>query len=113
MPPLRCSKKNAACAARLGSLIGRDLGDRQDDVTDRAEPPMQSTPMPHVAPQDRIGQSSVRPPVPEPAAVAPRAAPTAPPTLPSDVVVQLKAALAELTECRQLIDAAVARPQAP
>lgn len=42
---------------RLSSLIGRDLGDRGDDVETRRDPPLQSAPMPRVAPDDRLGHA--------------------------------------------------------
>ena len=38
---------------RLSSLIGRDLGDRQDDVEARREPPLKSAPVPRIEPTDR------------------------------------------------------------
>jgi DNA-binding transcriptional MerR regulator len=102
-------EEESGIRARLGSLIGRDLGDRQDDVTDRSEPPMQSAPMPLVAPADRIGSGVVHTPAPQ---VAPRPAPSPRAALSTDHRGQLEAALAELTECRQLLEAAVARPDA-
>ena len=40
--------ENGGLRGRLASLIGRDLGDRQDDAADRAEPPMVSAPVPQI-----------------------------------------------------------------
>lgn len=40
---------------RLSSLLGRDLGDRGDDVETRRDPPLQSAPMPRIDPGDRLG----------------------------------------------------------
>ena len=39
--------------SRLSSLIGRDLGDRHNEVEARREPPLQSAPVPHIEPTDR------------------------------------------------------------
>ena len=49
-----CSKRSAGLRRRFRRLIGRDLGDRADDVETRREPPMQSAPMPRVDASDRI-----------------------------------------------------------
>ena len=68
----------------LGRLIGRDLGDRQDDVAERREPALQSTP-----------------------AAAELAAPAGGRDLARDDLLKLQAALHELAECRKLIDAAL------
>ncbi|MBI1201750.1 MAG: MerR family transcriptional regulator [Rhodopseudomonas sp.] len=43
---------------RLASLLGRDLGDREDDVEARRDPPLQSAPMPRIDPDDRLGHGT-------------------------------------------------------
>ena len=107
---------------RLSSLIGRDLGDRGDDVGDRRDPPLQSAPMPRVDPGDRLGQgvgydSTDNEPAPSQAARPVPAvgaglrhvqSPGQGNGLARDDMRKLQAALLELTECRKLIDSAVA-----
>ncbi len=99
---------------RLTSLIGRDFGDRQDDVETRREPPMQSTPMPRIEPSDRIAHGAPEPLptseeiLPRVEAAPARSAPIVAAALPSDTRQKLHAALRELGECRKLIDAVVA-----
>ena len=115
---------------KLSSLIGRDLGDRGDDVEDRGDPPLQSAPMPRIDPGDRLGRgagysSAADEPAPPqavrsmPAAGAGLGYVQSPGQgwvqgqgqghgLGRDDVRQLQAALQELTECRKLIDSAVA-----
>ena len=97
---------------RLSALIGRDLGDRQDDASARAEPPLTSAPIPRIDPVDRAihGVASTEPL--ESAPTASRQAPseTASGSLGRDDLRKLHAALHELAECRKLIDAAVTRP---
>jgi DNA-binding transcriptional MerR regulator len=89
---------------RLTSLIGRDLDDRRDDVTERREPPLESAPEPRIDPQDRDAHG---PASPEP---VPAASPTVR-ALEADDRAKLEAALSELAVCRKLIEAAVARPE--
>ncbi len=120
---------------RLASLVGRDLGDRQDDVADRPEPPMESgsgnVPLPRIEADDRAAHSGALGNGPigvfsgAPAAESPGAAGVAPmmqsePTaaaparqagLGPDDVRKLKSALQELGDCRKLIAAAVARSE--
>jgi DNA-binding transcriptional MerR regulator len=98
---------------RLTSLIGRDLGDRQDDVETRHEPPMQSAPMPRIEPSDRIAHGAPEP-LPTSEEILPgvkaapaRAAPMVAAALPSEARQKLHAALHELGECRKLIDTVV------
>ena len=94
--------ENGGLRGRLASLIGRDLGDRQDDTTDRAEPPMVSAPEPRIERDERAVQSAPDPelrPVPASATVG----------FAREEVHKLHAALHELAECRKLIAAAVAR----
>ncbi len=100
--------------SRLSSLIGRDLGDRQDDVGARREPPLKSAPMPRIEPTDRAihraeAPTSIEPQVPEPMVRATPAASVG--RLARDDLRKLHAVLHELAECRKLIDTAVARPQ--
>ncbi|MDO9411445.1 MAG: MerR family transcriptional regulator [Pseudolabrys sp.] len=120
---------------RFSSLIGRDLGDRGQDSGDRREPPLQSAPMPRLAPEDRpiydIGAPQREPvfapppiqaPAPTPVhapnhAPMPQAMPAAPAEseaprgVAPDHASALHAALNELMECRKLIDSAMAREQ--
>lgn len=103
---------------KLSSLIGRDLADRQDDVVERREPPMQSAPMPRIAPEDRVTHGPMATQVAEPAPAQIPAAAVLPPAqsssnarLAREDLHTLHAVLHELTECRKLIDAAVARPE--
>lgn len=97
---------------RFASLIGRDLGDRQDDTELRQEPPLKSAPEPRIEPTDRIVQPSPAPSFAPPPLEAPRA-PVAPPSPPTpsgigrDDLRKLHAALHELSECRKLIEAAM------
>jgi DNA-binding transcriptional MerR regulator len=87
----------------LGRLIGRDLADKEDDVAERAEPPLDAVPMPRIEPLDRA------PPVSEPIAPSQRLAQVGDsPALPRDDLRKLHAALHELGECRKLIDAVLA-----
>jgi DNA-binding transcriptional MerR regulator len=96
---------------RLSSLIGRDLGDRGDDVEARREPPLRSAPMPRIDPADRAihdaeepaPQESEPPVVSAPVASAGRLA--------RDDLRKLHAVLHELAECRKLIESAVARAE--
>lgn len=103
--------EESSLGGRLGSIIGRDLGDRQDDAQERREPPMQSAPMPRVAPEDRFSTSVSSAPPREPQPIV--ATPTAPvlARMPAQNLDKLRAALNELTECRHLLDTAVARPE--
>ena len=95
---------------RLSALIGRDLGDRQDDVEARREPPLKSAPEPRIEPTDRAihGASEAPRAAPEPSFAAPAipAPPVATGRLAREDVRQLHAVLHELTECRKLIEAA-------
>ena len=88
-------EEESGLRGRLGGLIGRDLGDRGDDVAERQEPPLRSAPIPRVAPDERAY-------APEPPARPPE-----PARLPRDDLRRLHAALHELGECRKLLDAAV------
>lgn len=101
--------------SRLSALIGRDLGDRQDDVEARREPPLKSAPEPRIEPSDRAihGAAEAQRAAPEPALAAP-AIPTPPITtgrLAREDVRKLHAVLHELAECRKLIEAAAAHAE--
>jgi DNA-binding transcriptional MerR regulator len=104
-------EEESGLRGRLASLIGRDLGDRQDDAAERPEPPLKSAPVPRVEPSDRAlhGVERVAPPAAEPAPAPPPAPPA--PGLASEDLRKLQAALHELGECRKLIAAAVARAE--
>jgi len=98
---------------RLANLVGRNLGDPQDDAAERPDPPLRSAPMPRIEPGDRAlhEASAVPTPVvetPEPAPPAPQPAPSPPAGLAREDLRKLHAALHELAECRKLIKAAVA-----
>jgi len=103
---------------RLTSLIGRDLGDRNETPGDRREPPLHGAPMPRIDPADRVIFDVSEPARPESAppmhAPSMRAAPAAAtPSGPAggvsrDQLHKLHAALHELVECRKLIDGALA-----
>ncbi len=105
--------------SRLSSLIGRDLGDRQDDVGARREPPLKSAPVPRVEPTDRaihgadIGAAEPEPPIamPKPVPAPVRAGPGSGGRLARDDLRKLHAVLHELAECRKLIETAVARAE--
>ena len=101
---------------RLSSLIGRDLGDRQDDAPARVEPPLAAAPIPRIDSTDRAihGVSTSDPSDAAPESV-PAAARQPSPGMTSggigrEDLRKLQAALHELSECRRLIDAAVTRP---
>jgi DNA-binding transcriptional MerR regulator len=109
------SEQPRGLRGRLSSLIGRDLGDRGDDGEGRQEPPLQSAPVLTISPGDRIGHASaVMPPVSTPPMsaperpVAPAQAVAARQSLARDDLNKLHAVLHELTECRKLIDSALA-----
>ena len=99
---------------RLSSLIGRDLGDREDDAADRVDPPLTSAPVPRIDPTDRaihsvsVSESEATESIP----VISRqpSSETTGGSLGREDVRKLQAALHELAECRKLIDAVVSRP---
>jgi DNA-binding transcriptional MerR regulator len=101
---------------RLSSLIGRDLGDRQDDAAARVEPPLTGAPVPRIDPTDRaihgIAAADPSQAAPEPVPATSRQ-PSSGMTgggLGREDLRKLHAALHELAECRKLIDAVVTRP---
>lgn len=96
---------------RIGSLIGRDLNER-DTRADRTEPPLHDAPLPRIDPGDRLGgmpraasEVSSAKPVPSVAA--------APAGLSAEQRERLRQVLDELKECRQLIDAALTAAERP
>jgi DNA-binding transcriptional MerR regulator len=101
---------------RLSSLIGRDLGDREDDAAARTDPPLSSAPVPRIDPTDRaihtISASDPPDSTPEVAPVPSRqsSADVASSGIGRDDLRKLHAVLHELAECRKLIDAVVTRP---
>ncbi len=101
--------------SRLSSLIGRDLGDRHDEVEARREPPLQSAPVPHIEPTDRaiheVGLAAEAPPAIEPQPAAPEVRAAPPARLAREDLRKLHAVLHELAECRKLIETAVARAE--
>jgi DNA-binding transcriptional MerR regulator len=113
------AEEDRGLRSRLSSLIGRDLGDRQDEVGARREPPFKSAPVPRIESTDRaihgadIGAVEPAPPAMEsqPAAASVRAAPGSGGRLARDDLRKLHAVLHELAECRKLIETAVARAE--
>ena len=97
---------------RLTSLIGRDLGERNEPL-DRREPPLKSAPVPRVEAVDRAIHGGAEPaaPKPAPAPAAVTAPPPASQALAREDLRKLHAALHELTECRKLVDVALARTE--
>lgn len=112
-------EEESGLSGKLTSLIGRDLGDRHDDVAVRREPPMRSAPMPRLEPEDRVQHRPVveeeddepAAPVVSPVAPTPTAAAPVPVAFNGEELGRLQAALNELAECRKLIEVAVARPE--
>ncbi len=94
---------------RLASLIGRDLGDRQDDAAERPEPPLESVPMPRIEPGDRAAHAGAAPAEARPLPPAAQPTDASRAGLGGEAMSKLQAALNELGECRKLIEAAVAR----
>ena len=113
------AEEDRGLRSRLSALIGRDLGDRQDDVGARREPPLKSAPVPRVEPTDRaihgadIGTAEPEPPIamPQPVPAPVRAGPGSGGRLARDDLRKLHAVLHELAECRKLIETAVARAE--
>ena len=109
-------EEESGIRGRLSSLIGRDLGDRQDDAAARIDPPMMSAPMPRVEPSDRalhagsaIDQSVQQ--LQDAAPATPRQpSPAVTGGLGGEELHKMRAVLHDLVECRKLIDAVVTRP---
>ena len=112
--PKVLNEEGRSLGGKLASLIGRDLGDRGDEVQARREPPLNSAPEPRIDPGDRIDHA-VREALPAFEEILPNAQASAAPTaasgaaLPRGALDKLQAALRELGECRKLIDAAASR----
>jgi DNA-binding transcriptional MerR regulator len=109
-------EEESGLRGRLGSLIGRDLGERRDDAAGRQEPPLKSAPMPQIEPTDRVIHEGgvMIPPSARPQAATAVVQPASPGPagrLARDDVRKLHAALHELGECRKLIDAAATRAE--
>ena len=109
-PEVEAVEESRGLRGRLTSLIGRDLGERQDAAEARREPPLKSAPVPRIEPTDRAihGAAEPEPPMAEPPPPRP-ASSSAGGALARDDVRKLHAVLHELAECRKLIEAAVAR----
>ncbi len=103
-------ENNRGFGSRLGALIGRDLSDREE-VEPRREPPMTAAPMPRLSNGDRAVHAAIEPKLEEEdEAPVLAAAPPVRPGLGAADLTALRDVLSALTECRQLIEAAVARP---
>lgn len=99
--------------SRIGALIGRDLNERNGSG-ERRDPPMTAAPMPRLSEADRAVHAAVEaePQVEvevEPAIISAASPPARAHALGEADLGRLRAVLQELTECRRLIDAAVAR----
>ena len=113
------AEEDRGLRSRLSALIGRDLGDRQDDVGARREPPLKSAPVPRIEPTDRaihgadIGAAEPEPPIamPQPVPAPVRTGTGSGGRLARDDLRKLHAVLHELAECRKLIETAVARAE--
>ncbi len=57
-----CWHEESGLRGRLAGLVGRNLGDRQDDAAERPEPPLKSAPMPRIEPSDRALHGAAEPP---------------------------------------------------
>jgi DNA-binding transcriptional MerR regulator len=111
--PKVLDEEGRSLGGKLASLIGRDMGDRGDDVEARQEPPLQSAPMPRIDPADRIDHA-VHEALPAQAEILPDPAPAVlrnarVAALSREARDTLAGVLRELGECRKLIDTAAAR----
>ncbi len=109
------TEEDRGLRGRLSSLVGRDLGDRQDDAAGRVEPSLTSAPVPRIDPTDRAihGLTASDPSKSTESMPATSRQPSPGTTsggLGHEDLRKLHAALHELAECRKLIDAAVTRP---
>jgi DNA-binding transcriptional MerR regulator len=109
-------QEESGIRSRLSSLIGRDLGDRQDNVPARSDPPMTAAPMPRIEPADRAlhAASGADQSVQELQEAVPTVScqPSTAMTggLGGEDLRKLRAILHDLGECRKLIDDVVTRP---
>jgi DNA-binding transcriptional MerR regulator len=98
---------------RLASFIGRDLGDRQEPLESRREPPLKSAPMPRIDAADRAIHAAAEPELECEAELPPPRAEPAPAVLDKKLdgesLRKLQGALQELAECRKLIETATTR----
>lgn len=102
----------------LSRLMGRDLGDPQDDAPAREEPPMEMAPV-NVDISVRVEPPPAPMSMSEPPAFEPPPAPVVrldderrDVALNADAIGRLHAALYELAECRKLLEAPLARDRA-
>jgi DNA-binding transcriptional MerR regulator len=107
MPATDMLEEGGGLRGRLGSLIGRDLGERSDAGEARREPPLTGAPVPRIEPTDRAIHGA-KEPSPMPPMEAPAAAPAARTVAPAGRLARedlrrLHAVLHELAECRKLI----------
>ncbi|HEY7232168.1 MAG TPA: MerR family transcriptional regulator [Pseudolabrys sp.] len=109
-------QEESGIRSRLSSLIGRDLGDRQDDVPARTDPPMTGAPMPRIEPADRAlhaagsADQSVQELQDAAPAVSRQPSPAMTGGLGGEDLRKLREILHDLGECRKLIDDVVTRP---
>jgi DNA-binding transcriptional MerR regulator len=109
-------EEESGIRGRLSSLIGRDLGDPQDDAAERADPPMTSAPMPRIEPADRAlhAGSGIDQSVQQLQDAVPAASRQSSSAVTGGAggedLRKLRAALHDLVECRKLIDDVVTRP---
>jgi DNA-binding transcriptional MerR regulator len=109
-------EEESGIRGRLSSLIGRDLGDRQDNAAARIDPPMASAPMPRIEPADRAlhGGSAIDQSVQQLQDAIPtgsrQPSPAVTGALAGEDLHKLRAVLHDLAECRKLIDTVVTRP---
>ena len=83
-------EEESGLRGRIGSLIGRDLNER-DGLAQRQEPPLRNASMPRIEPSDRTAHSGELAPL------------HASVRLPREDLRKLQAALHELAECRKLL----------
>jgi DNA-binding transcriptional MerR regulator len=94
---------------RLTSLIGRDLGRREDTGPARRDPPFKSAPVPQIEDTDRTIHGADELPLPPPRASTLAVQPATGGRFAQDDLRKLKAVLDDLAECRRLLDVAVTR----
>jgi DNA-binding transcriptional MerR regulator len=100
------SERGPGLRERISSLIGRDFADDDNASAERREPPMASAPMPRIEPADRPMHFSGAPAPAVPQPMAPVPAPSH--GLGIEDLKKLQDTLHELTECKRLLDAALA-----
>lgn len=101
------TEETGGLRGRIGSLIGRDLNER-DTRADRTELPLHDAPMPRIDPGDRLGGvTRAAPEAPTPSAKPAPIAAASPAGLSAEQKDRLRQVLDELKECRQRLDAAL------